>query len=375
VTFKVEPDALDQAAALLNRNRAAVPEMQAYIQSYLTKGFTNQLGGQGLFLHFSYHHNEQLARADHRLQWVDGVWQSGAVNLAVSAAQYRSSDASAAARLDQQAWHLGDTKPAINVDPSDWGYNGATAAAFNDVADPLRAVSSTPNDDIGSLEPQAAEITDWVGNISDYISMSAWIRAIIQEIYGRDPVQEAIECLSGDWTVFAHYAVAWKHVGLSVCAMTDNIEHTDGALAPYWQGNAADEALTWLQKMHSAMTIETGFYDTYLFGVCKSYIDIAYYVYQNLNYLVGELLDLVAEVGLALLGLVTEGAATVVAAIVALCDAIVFILDFARQLYYAGNTINAIAGIPEEPPLAIADLLLPDPDPLGRNCITVPATR
>jgi hypothetical protein len=40
-----------------------------------------------------------------------------------------------------------------------------------------------------------------------------------------------------------------------------------------------------------------------------------------------------------------------------------------------GNTINAIAGIPDEPPLTIADLQLPDPDPLGRNCITVPATR
>jgi hypothetical protein len=375
VTFKVDPDALDQTATLLNRNRAAVPNIQAYIETYLTKEFTNQLGGQGLFLHFSYHHNEQLARADHRLQWVDGVWQSGAVNFGVSAARYRTADAGAAARLDNQAWHLGDTTPTVDSDPSHWDYNSGPAATFADVADPLRAVSSPPDDDIDSLEPQAAEITDWVGNISDYVSMSAWLRAIIQEIYGRDPVQEALECLSGDWTVFAHYAVAWKHVGFSVGAMTDNIEHTDGALAPHWQGNAADEALTWLQKMRGAMTNETGFYDTYLFGVCKGYIDIAYYVYQNLNYLVGELLDILAEVGLALLGLITEGAATVVAAIVAICDAIVFILDFARQLYYAGETIDAIAGIPDEPPLEIADLLLPDPDPLGRNCITVPTTR
>lgn len=374
MTFRVEPQALDQVAALLERNRAVVPDMQSYIATHLSKGEWNQIGGQGLLLWFSYHHDEQIARADHRLNWVNGVWQSGAVNFGVSAAQYRSVDADAAARLDAQLQHLGPG-PAVDSDPSHWDYTDRPAATFGDVADTHRAVSTPPNEDIDSLEPQAAEIAQWVGQINDLVSMNAWVRLAIKEIFGRDPIKEVLDLLAGDWTVFAHYAVAWKHVGFSVAAMTDNIERTDDALAPHWEGNAANSALTWLQKMHGAMTTESGYYDTYLFGVCKAYIEVAYYGYENLNYLVGELLDLVLEAITALMGFVTDGLSTIAAAVIALCDAIMFIVDFFRQIYYAGKSISAIAGMPEEPPLDIAELLLADPDPAGRNCISVPATK
>ncbi|BFU45667.1 hypothetical protein KRMM14A1004_39040 [Krasilnikovia sp. MM14-A1004] len=370
----MEPQALDQVAALLERNRAVIPDMQSYITQYLSKDEWNQIGGQGLLLWFSYDHDEQIARADHRLQWVNGVWQSGAVNFGVSAAQYRSVDVEAAARIDAQLQSL-SRAPAIDSDPSHWDYSDKPAATFNDVADPHRAVSTPPSDSIDSLEPQAAEIADWVGQINDLVSMNAWARFAIKEIFGRDPIKEALDLLAGDWTVFAHYAVAWKHVAFSVSAMTDNIEHTDDALAPHWEGNAANAALTWLQNMHGAMTTEFAFYDTYLFGVCKTYIEVAYYGYENFNYLVGELLDLVLEAATAVMGFVTDGLSTIAAAVIALCDAIMFIVDFLRQLYYAGKSIAAIAGMPEEPPLEIAELLLPDPDPAGRNCISVPATK
>lgn len=374
VTFRVDPQALDQAAALLERNRAVVPDMQSYISTYLAKDAWNQVGGQGLLLWFSYDHDEQVVRADHRLHWVNGVWQSGAVNLGVSAAQYRSVDAETAAHMDAQLRRLGEA-PHVDSDPSHWEYSDRPAATFNDVADPHRAVSTPPNDSIDSLEPQAAEVAQWVGQINDLVSMNAWARFAIKEIFGGDPIKEALDLLAGDWTVFAHYAVAWKHVGFSVAAMTDNIEHTGDALAAHWTGNAADAALTWLQKMHGAMTTEFGFYDTYLFGVCKAYIEVAYYAYENLNYLVGELLDLVLEAATALMGFVTDGLSTIAAAVIALCDAIMFIVDFCRQLYYAGKSIAAVAGMPEEPPLEIADLLLADPDPAGRHCISVPATK
>ncbi|MEV6349431.1 hypothetical protein [Actinoplanes sp. NPDC051851] len=375
MTFKVEPEALDQTAALLERNRAVVPEMQAYIAKYLAKRTADQLGGQGLILWCAYDHDEQIARADHRLQWVNGVWQSGAVNLTVSAAQYRNVEAVTAAGLDAQARRLGQALPTVDTDPSHWEYGNRPAASFKDVADPTRAISVPPGDDIGSLEPQAAEVAQWVGRINDFVSLNAWVRFAIREIFGRDPIKEALDLLAGDWTVFARYSVAWQHVGFSVAAMADNIAYTDDALASQWQGNSADNALMWLQKMHSAMTTETGFYDTYLAGVCKTYVQVAYYAYENLNYLVGELLDLLAEAFTALMGLVTDGLSTIVAAVIALCDAIMFILDFFRQLYFASNGIAAVADMPEEPPLDIAELLLADPDPAGRNCITVPTTK
>jgi hypothetical protein len=376
VTFRMNPDALDQAAALLDRNRDVVPDIQAYISKYLAKDTANQLGGQGLLAYFTFDHDGQIERAHHRLNWVNGVWQSGAVNLAVAAAQGRVTDAGNAAEIDAAAPNsVLMPKPKVDPDPSHWDEHFRPAAGFHDVADATRAVSSPPDESTSSLEPKAAEVAQWVGKVNDTVSLNWWLRYAIKEVYGRDPIKEAIDWLSGDWTVFARYAVAWKHAALSVSAMTDNVAYTSDALAAHWEGNAADRALLWVQGMHGAMKPEVDFYDKFLFGLCEGYIDIAYYGYENLNYLVGELIDLLLEVALALMGFVTDGLSTVAAAVIALCDAILFIVDFFRQIYHAGKIATAIAGLPEEPPLAIADLLLADPDPLGRNCISVPATK
>ncbi|GAA2344538.1 hypothetical protein [Dactylosporangium salmoneum] len=372
--FQVDPPVLDKVAGLLNRNRAAVPDMQAYITKYLEKGTAEQISGQGLLSWFTYDHDGQVERADHRLHWVSGVWHSGAANFTASAASYRSVDVETAARMDAQLQRLGE-RPKIDPDPSHWDYSSRVAAGFTDVMNPHGAVSIPPNDDISSLEPKAAEITKWIGDLNDLVSMNAWVRFAIKEIYGRDPIQEVIQLFSGDWTVFAHYAAAWLHVGRSVDAMRHNIAYTDDALAPHWEGNAADAALTWLQQLDAAMGAEVSFYDDYLFGVCKAYIDVAYYGYENLNYLVGELLDFILESVTALLGVVTDGLSTVAAAIIALCDAIMFIVDFFRQIYYAGKSVAALVDMPDEPPLTIADLLLPDPDPNHSNCISVPTTK
>lgn len=376
MTFRVDPEALDQAAALLERNRGVVPDIQGFIAKYLAKGTANQLGGQGLLAYFTYDHDEQIERADHRLQWVNGVWQSGAVNLGVSAATYRATETHNAAELDATIRiPILQQRPALDPDSAHWDEHFAPAADFDDVADPTRAVSSPPDEPTDSLEPKAAEVAQWVGKVNDTVSLNWWLRYAIKEVYGRDPVKEALDWLAGDWTVFARYAVAWKHVAFSMAAMSDNIAHTDDALAATWEGNAATLGLTWMQQLHGAMTVETDFYDRFLYGTCEGYIEIAYYGYENLNYLVGELIDLLLEAALAILGLVTDGLSTIAAAVIALCDAILFIVDFFRQIYHAGKVLTAITGLPEEPPLVIADLLLADPDPLGRNCISVPASK
>ncbi|BEL02742.1 hypothetical protein Q0Z83_009330 [Actinoplanes sichuanensis] len=376
MTFRVDPEALDQAAALLDRNRNVIPDIQRYITKHLSKGTADQLGGQGLLAYFSYNHDEQIERADHRLHWVNGVWQSGAVNLGVSAATYRSIEKQNAAELDAAIRiPVLLQRPALDPDPAHWDHHFAPAAGFDDVADPTRAVASPPDEPTDSLEPKAAEVAQWVGKVNDTVSLNWWLRFAIKEVYGRDPVKEALDWLAGDWTVFARYAVAWKHVAFSVAAMTDNIAHTDDALAATWDGNAATLGLTWMQHLHDAMTVETEFYDKFLYGTCEGYIEIAYYGYENLNYLVGELIDLLLEAALAIMGLVTDGLSTIAAAVIALCDAILFIVDFFRQIYHAGKILTAIAGLPEEPPLVVADLLLADPDPLGRNCISVPASK
>jgi hypothetical protein len=374
MTFKVDPAALDGVAALLRRNGACVLDIHTYITSQLEKGVWEQLGGQGLPEWFIFNHDELIARAHERLDWVASVWHSADVNFAVSAEGYRRTDVESAARMDAQVVRLA-SRPQLNTDRTQGPLEARDAASFRDLTDPLTPLGAGPPEDVGGMEPKAVEIAQWVGKVNDVVSMNWWIRNLIKEIFGRDPIEEVLQLFSGDWRVYARYAHAWVRVGGAVRNMTHNIELTDDVLASSWSGNAADAGLLYLERLRGAMEVEHSFYNDYLFGVCKAYLELAYWGYEILDYYVGELLDLLLESIGIFSGIFTEGWGAVIDALTALVDGIMFIIDFFRQIYHGYKAVAGLMGMPEESPFEIQRLLLADPDPSGINCVSPPIPR
>lgn len=223
------------------------------------------------------------------------------------------------------------------------------------------------------MKPKADEIAQWIGGINDAVSMNFWIREVFKELIGRDPVYDVIQMFSGDWEVFGRYGHAWLTAGGAVDDMRSNIEYLDDALAQTWSGNAADAAFSYLQHLSAAMGNEKAYSD-YLFDVCKAYLEMSYWGYELLNYFVGEAIDLALESVGIFSGIFTGGWGTVIDAFIALADAIMFIVDFFRQVYHGWNIVAAAMGIPtEEPPFTLPALLLDDPS--GRSCIAPPLPR
>ncbi|MBB4959971.1 hypothetical protein [Micromonospora polyrhachis] len=374
MTFTVDPEAIERVSALLQRNRERVPEITGYIDRHLAKGTAEQVGGQGLPAWFTFNHDDLVHRAEERLEWVSRVWHSAAVNFAASAADYRRTDRSVAANMDNQLPHTSHP-PTPPTTPDRWPSHARTAASFQDVADPLDNLHHGPPSDVSGMQPKVAEIAKWIGNINDVVSMNWWLREVIKEMYGRDPIEEVLQIFSGDWQVFARYGHAWLSAGGAVSDLRSNIEYVDDALAWSWSGNAADNAIFYLQQLTDAMKLEKDFYD-YLFDICKGYVEVAYWGYQILNYLVGELIDLALESIGIFTGLFSGGWGTIIDAIIAAADAVMFIVDFFRQLYHGWQLAAAVIGMPSvEPPSDLPKLLLSDPDPAGRNCIYIPVPR
>jgi hypothetical protein len=112
-----------------------------------------------------------------------------------------------------------------------------------------------------------------------------------------------------------------------------------------------------VQRLHAATTLEAQFF-YYLYNVYKAQVEIAYFSYEMVNWLVGELLDLLAE-GVACYLTTTTLVGPIVVGLVGIADTIAFVLDSLRQVYHGFRAVAAAVekpGADEEPDFAMERL-------------------
>ncbi|MDT5036972.1 MAG: hypothetical protein QOE03_2157 [Micromonosporaceae bacterium] len=107
---------------------------------------------------------------------------------------------------------------------------------FNDGAEPTAYLKP-----IG--EPE--EIKDPLATFQealDTLDPGAWVMNAINDLFGSNPVEEAMARLGGDWVAYAKCAEAFRNLGEFFQAVGWNLKWGNDSLDGWWSGQAADAA-------------------------------------------------------------------------------------------------------------------------------------
>jgi hypothetical protein len=115
---------------------------------------------------------------------------------------------------------------------------------FGDVKDPTdRLVApKEPDEDFDS------SWDEWT-KFSSSLSPSHWLLVAMDQVCGCNPVEKVSELIGGSWASYAKQAEMWENIGKAVGDIATNIDHGEATLALSWQGNAANGALHYFDKL------------------------------------------------------------------------------------------------------------------------------
>lgn len=114
---------------------------------------------------------------------------------------------------------------------------------FTDVVEPTSRlkVPGTPDEFKSPLEA--------LNKASDLISPTYWMNEIISASTGFNPLDKSKEYFAGDWEAYAKCGEAWENLGKMCTDISRNISSGNVELDGSWDGNAADSAFDYFQKM------------------------------------------------------------------------------------------------------------------------------
>jgi hypothetical protein len=288
MTFRVDQQGLRAFAELMFRNAEAAGGIKRFLSDRLEISEFEQVGGQGIPYWFTFSHDRLVARAQVRLTLLQDALDHTGFNVRDALADVRELDFANAAAMDAtlDPW---THPPVLTVDRLPAGFRATMQ--FGDNAHPLDRLTATLGADVSDMEPKMSALDRFSGRLTDIASENWWLREMIIHVFGRDPVRDLCELFSGDWQVFARYAQVWAACGRAVADIDGNIHYSGDALGGVWEGNAADAAIAYLHRLADGVRAEIAFYD-YLVATCKAYLDLAYLAYLEVDYVIGELIDL-----------------------------------------------------------------------------------
>lgn len=76
----------------------------------------------------------------------------------------------------------------------------------------------------------------------DAIDPGSWVLEAINEIFGSNPIEEAMAKLGGDWQAYGKAGDMFEHLGEFFQQIGDNLKIGNDELDGYWMGVAADSA-------------------------------------------------------------------------------------------------------------------------------------
>lgn len=164
--------------------------------------------------------------------------------IGASVEDYRTID-------DESSRVFGDLASVLGrgSDPPSFLRHGLTFAGrqFSDVAEPTDVLRD-PN--IGQRQP----LWDFDPYSVDWFNPSAWVRDVINEMAGRDPFEEAVRWLSGDWTAFERVLFTWVEIEQFSERLGKNLARAALELPEVWKGREAGAAQWYLHALANATT-------------------------------------------------------------------------------------------------------------------------
>ncbi|MEH1167346.1 hypothetical protein V6V47_18370 [Micromonospora sp. CPCC 205539] len=236
MTLFVEPDAVAGFARQVDRAAEDAWAIRGYYDRHAEAG----TGGEAFSIAKTGH--------DHAVVVINGVLnrlacllEASAPELRTAASYYRTTDLSAADRLDR-------TLPAALercITPLE-------LELITNPCDPANFVD--PRDVTGSLDPPGESGTPsnalgWM----DYLSPSAWLNGVFDHVFGFDPVGEIQTRIFGDWESLAAMAPVATNMGRALHDLAYNVQSGTSTLHPQWRGVAGDAAFHYFTTTANAI--------------------------------------------------------------------------------------------------------------------------
>jgi len=103
------------------------------------------------------------------------------------------------------------------------------------------------------LKPPAAEHPEDLLTLFqeslDAIDPGSWVLEAINEIFGSNPIEEAMSKLGGDWEAYGKAADMFEHLGEFFEQAGENLKIGNDELDAYWRGVAADSAYLYFDEL------------------------------------------------------------------------------------------------------------------------------
>lgn len=160
---------------------------------------------------------------------------------------------------------------------------------------------NNPEDEL--KDPEAKQVVpqpiDEVLSVGAWLNLSHWVMKAIELVSGVNPGQWVSDKFTGDWEAFAKAGDALQNVGKFYQDYGDAISRGEATLFKTWEGNAAENAKSYFDKLSEAVSSE----DYPINRVGKEMRTVSYGVWgaaKEIDGLLETLLDQLIGAGIAL---------------------------------------------------------------------------
>lgn len=322
-SFWMSPERMAALSAQIGRAREDAEQAKAHVERHAAL----TVFGEGVLLDTFGAHNHALALVRSTLGELVERTRYVVDAMGASVLDYQTVDDETSRVFTDLATVLGRGTEPLGPHGGALEFPGAP---FSDVDEPT-VVLRDPG--IGQQQP----LWKFDPISTDWFNPSAYVRETIRTIAGRDPFEDAVRWLSGDWTAFERVLFTWVQVGQFSERLGQNLERAAAELPSAWRGREAEAAQWYLRRLANATT-DFGAFCTQLMGLYRNAV-LAAKAFNELAS--GVLADVVVNAGLA----ASAMAATRVphpkvagAAVVALVALTVRIWQLLRRLDSARDT-------------------------------------
>lgn len=237
MTIKVETADLRGYAGLLKRNAEHNDQILTYLRQWCGQEM-QAVYSEGLLAKALNFHDKIYGNAEWVVTQLGTALRNSAAELEKAAKAYDSSDSAAKQRLEREVY------AGTVMTRESWEANHSGYADYVD-----------PRQHVYGHSPHPEEFSDptkVLDTIGDTVSATGQALNLIKEVTGRNPVEELVQFISGDWQGFSRAGTAYRDVGNALEAIGKNIDRGLASLDHGWDGGASENAYTTFQHLADA---------------------------------------------------------------------------------------------------------------------------
>lgn len=232
MTFTVETADLRGYVGLLNRNAEHNDRVLDYLRQWCKQDM-QAVHSEGLLAKALDFHDRYVADAEYLVTELGRALRGSAVELEKAARLYDGSDRAAKERFERHGSRLPLTREGWEA-----GHSG-----YADYMNPIDVINGSPHPE------EFGDPTKVLDSIGDTISASGTVVNLLQQITGRNIVEEVVQFLTGDWQAYSRAGTAWRHIGEALERIGKNVDRGLASLDHAWDGTASEAAYAAFQQL------------------------------------------------------------------------------------------------------------------------------